>query len=214
MRARTWMAAAVVVGALVGCAAGPVAGAPPEGSGSPSPTPSPSPTASGPRQPAVLPASCPDLIGDDLDFLMDARELTLRGTDDTIQSRFSGLGIIVDGVQRGISCAYGSDDDRGARYEFGAETLTPVDRDVVLSALRAGPGADTTGLDEAVVGDALQFTQTGAPDSDTVPDDWAMVFTVYLDAWTMVWSPDGGEDVLDQHLEWALQLEESVYPGR
>lgn len=160
----------------------------------------------------MLPGSCSDLIGDNLDVLMDARELTLRGTDDTIQSRFSDLGITVDGVQRGISCAYASDDGRGGRYEFGAETLTPVDRDVVLAALRAGSGANTTGLSEVVVGDALQFTQTGAPDSDTVPDDWAMVFTVYPDAWTMVWSPGGGEDVLDQHLEWALHLEEGVYP--
>lgn len=145
---------------------------------------------------------------------MEARDLTLRSTDDTIQSRFSGLGIIVDGVQRGISCAYSSDLDRGGRVEFGVETLTPADRNGLLDALRAGPGENTTGLDEEIVGDALQFTQEGGPDSQTVPDDWAIVFTVYPDAWTMVWSPDGGPDVLDQHLEWALQLERNVYPGR
>ena len=91
--------------------------------------------------------------------------------------------------------------------------LTAPEREVVLGALRAGPGDNTTGLTEEVVGDALVFTQGGAPDSDTVPNAWAIVFTVFPDAWTVVWSPDGGPKVLDQHLEWAQQLEESLYPS-
>ena len=210
------MTALLVAGALgsglAGCAAEPVAGAVPESSLVPTPSSTPAPAT--PRQAAVMPESCPDLIGENLDLLMEARELTLRPTGDTIQGRFSGIRYSGDGEPRAMSCAYASDDeDDDGRYEFGVAMLTAADRDVVLGALRAGPGANTTGLSEETVGDALQFTQTGAPDSDSVPDDWALVFTVFPDAWTMVWSPDGGADVLDQHIEWADQLEESVYPA-
>ena len=168
----------------------------------------PAPSSEPPEKPVafefVVPTTCNELIGDELDLQLKALGTTLLS--DSTGGGTSPTTPIGQNGGTPFACLYGVEGVDLSTFELSAQPLTAEQHEGVIAELA------TRGYLVEEEPAYTSFIQVGFEGAQNGPElDATIVHMVYADGWITVYRAFGGAESLDTAFDWAFDIGANVY---